>query len=362
MTLYKRGGVWWMEFAVRGIRVRETTSTSRKDLAIKVERKRRHRVEEAVNGIPQVKRPKRLLEAASTWIDENEARWSPKYISIQNGSLKHLGPHFKSKLLGEIIAGDIGKYQKKRKKQGASNRTINIEVATLRMILKANKLWTALVDDVHMLPEREDVGKALEHEEAARLLEACFESNQPSLYPAVVVYCNTGLRSAELRCARWWQVNFAKREFQVGNSKTPTGDGLIIPLNQAAMDVFAAWRARWPEAKPTDFIFPSEKLLFKGKGSAKLGVMSSHELDLSRPLGSWKRAWNTAKRRASVDCRLHDLRHYFLTNLAETQTSDSTILSIAGHLTRKMLERYSHIRAKAKREAIEAIERSSKMA
>ncbi len=262
--------------------------------------------------------------------------------------------------MSEIIAGDIGKFQKKRKKQGASNRTINIEVATLRMILKSNKLWNAIVDDVHMLPERDDVGKALEPEEAPRLLEACFESNQPSLYLAVVVYCNTGLRSAELRCARWWQVNLAKREFQVGRTKTSTGDGRIIPLNQTAMDAFTAWRARWPEAKPSDFIFPSEKLFFQGKGSAKLGLMTSHELDLSRPLGSWKTAWNTAKKRAGVECRLHDLRHHFLTNLAETQTSDSTILSIAGHLSRRMLERYSHIRAKAKRDAIAAMESSNK--
>lgn len=43
-------------------------------------------------------------------------------------------------------------------------------------------------------------------------------------------------------------------------------------------------------------------------------------------------------------------------NLAETQTSDSPFLSIAGHLHRKMLERYSHIRAKAKRLAVDAIE------
>jgi integrase len=156
-------------------------------------------------------------------------------------------------------------------------------------------------------------------------------------------------------------VNFAKCEFQVGKSKTPTGAGRIIPLNKTAMDAFAAWHARWPEAKPTDFIFPSEKLVFKGKGSVNLGVMTSHELDLSKPLGSWKRAWNTAKKRAGVECRLHDLRHYFLTNLAETQTSDSAILSIAGHLSRKMLERYSHIRAKAKRLAVTAMEENSKM-
>jgi hypothetical protein len=51
--------------------------------------------------------------------------------------------------------------------------------------------------------------------------------------------------------------------------------------------------------------------------------------------------------------------HHFITNLAETQTSDSTILVIAGHLSRKMLERYSHIRSEAKRAAVEAMEPTS---
>jgi len=349
-----------MEFTVRGIRVRETTSTHSKDLAIKAERARRRGIECAVNGIPLARKPKRFVDAFLKWLDDNDVHWSDKYVAIQHGSMKHLGPSFKAKLLSEVSAAEISKYQKKRKKEGASNRTVNIEIATLRMILKANKLWSAIVDEVRLLPEREDVGRAPEHEEAARLLKACFESNQPSLYPAVVIYCNTGVRSAELRCARWSQVNFAKCEFQVGKAKTANGDGRVIPLNIIAMDAFTGWRARWPDAKPTDFIFPSEKLYFKGKGSAMVGVMSSHELDRTKPFGSWKRAWITAKKRAGVECRLHDLRHYFLTNLAESEVSDSTILALAGHLSRKMLERYSHIRAKAKREAIESMERRSK--
>lgn len=361
MSLYKRGGIWWMEFAVRGIRVRETTSTHRKDLAISVERARRRAIECAVNGITPAKKPKKFSDAFSQWLDDNEMNWSKSYVAIQYGSLKHLGPPFNGKLLSEITAALIKKYQKQRKKVGASNRTINIEISTLRMVLKANKLWGAIVDEIRLLPEREDIGRAPEHEEAARLLKACFESSQPSLYPAVVVYCNTGVRSAELRCARWSQVNFAKREFQVGKAKTPNGDGRIIPLNQTVMDAFTGWRALWPDAKPTDFIFPSEKLFFKGEGSAKHGVMSSHQLDRTKPLGSWKKAWTTAKKRAAVECRLHDLRHYFLTNLAESEASDSTILALAGHLSRKMLERYSHIRAKAKREAIESMERRNKL-
>ena len=53
--------------------------------------------------------------------------------------------------------------------------------------------------------------------------------------------------------------------------------------------------------------------------------------------------------------RFHDLRHTAITKLAESEAPDQTIMSIAGHLDRKMLEHYSHIRNAAKRKAVEAM-------
>ena len=53
--------------------------------------------------------------------------------------------------------------------------------------------------------------------------------------------------------------------------------------------------------------------------------------------------------------RFHDLRHHAITELSESQASDQTIMSIAGHVSPKMLAHYSHIRMKAKREALDAI-------
>ena len=41
--------------------------------------------------------------------------------------------------------------------------------------------------------------------------------------------------------------------------------------------------------------------------------------------------------------------------LAESGASDSTSLALAGHLSRATLERYSHIRMNAKRQAVEAL-------
>ena len=41
--------------------------------------------------------------------------------------------------------------------------------------------------------------------------------------------------------------------------------------------------------------------------------------------------------------------------LAESGAGDETIMSIAGHVSRQMLTRYSHIRTEAKRHALEDV-------
>jgi integrase len=63
-----------------------------------------------------------------------------------------------------------------------------------------------------------------------------------------------------------------------------------------------------------------------------------------------------------VTFRFHDLRHCAITQLAENGASDPTIMAIAGHVSRRMLERYSHVRMEAKRKALEVLAASSKAA
>jgi hypothetical protein len=52
---------------------------------------------------------------------------------------------------------------------------------------------------------------------------------------------------------------------------------------------------------------------------------------------------------------LCDITHCAIIKLAESQASDQTIMSIAGHVSRAMLEHYNHIRMAAKRVALDAI-------
>jgi integrase len=78
-------------------------------------------------------------------------------------------------------------------------------------------------------------------------------------------------------------------------------------------------------------------------------------VDPTRPVTDIKTAWGTVRKVARVKCRFHDLRHTTLTKMAEAGVPESTMLALAGHMSRAMLERYSHIRMKAKREAVETI-------
>lgn len=347
MSVFPRGKIFWYEFVFRGQRIRESTGSTSRNLAIRAERNRRRELEEGFNGLRTNRRPMLFPAAAREWKDTNEARWSKANFEIQKYCIEHLSKHFGAKLLVDITPQHIGKYQAARQKEGTSNRTINMEVGSLRQILKAARLWGNIAPDVRMLPERKEVGKALSNEEELQLLVACKNSPSRSLCTAIIVFANTGLRNAELRRARWNQVNFLESSFQVGHAKTEGSEGRIIPLNKTALSALTEWRKRWPHAKPEDFVFPSEKLKFN-----KEGVMVPYALDMTKPLGSWKRAWNSAKKQAKVQCRIHDLRHSFISKLAQTQTPDATIQAISGHLSRKMLEHYSHVRQEAKRRAV----------
>lgn len=85
-----------------------------------------------------------------------------------------------------------------------------------------------------------------------------------------------------------------------------------------------------------------------------------YDVDLSRPMGSWRKAWRLACKAAGVRCRLHDMRHTFISRLAENPSvSEHTIKALTGHVPRQTLERYSHIRCEAKQVAIQALEQPS---
>ena len=107
------------------------------------------------------------------------------------------------------------------------------------------------------------------------------------------------------------------------------------------LSVHAAWfTERFAVTNGSDYLFPWG---------------SPFPTDPTRSTTTIKTAWENLRDKAGVSCRLHDLRHTAATKMAEAGIPESTMLSLMGHMSRAMLERYSHIRMAAKREAVESL-------
>ena len=306
MSLYKRGGVWWFKFRFAGQVLRESTKSDSRTVARAAEHARRRELEQGFNRIERQRVAQLFSVAAERWLAAKEAHLAPRSVVIERANLKHLNPFFGKMLVCDIRGEDVARYQAARLQEGAAPKTINLEIGTLRAVLRKNRLWFAIQPHVRMLRAKDDAGRAISREEESELLRTCQSSRSRSLYTAVVLALNTCMRYSEIRLLRWEQVDFGARTLTVGVSKTEAGAGRIIPLNDRAFAMLSFWAGLFPGREPNHYVFPSERYGATGDG---LKTPHVYNCDPMKPIGRWKEAWEAAKIRAGVQCRFHDLRH-----------------------------------------------------
>jgi integrase len=357
MTLFKRGNVYWYEFKHLGVRYRESTHTDDPKIAGRAERRRRKEAEEHGNKLEPVAKPILFSKAVKEFFENNDT-WERRTRSIHENSWKHLKPHFGDKLLSDIKPLAIIKYRAARKAEGIGPRSINIEVSLIRLVLTVHDLWHDLKKQkFRMLKEPKDVGRALSHDEQHRILAAAKSSISRSLYPAILLSIHTGMRHQELRFLRWRQVDLMEGAVTVGKSKTEGGEGRVIPLSDTALACMKEWRSQFPDTKPHDYAFPTERYKQVSQKDGSGVKIQVYACDPLKPIAGWKTAWTTCRRNAGVTARWHDLRHTFISNMGENKVGEQTLMGMTGHLSRKMLELYSHPRLEAKREAVRTLDR-----
>jgi integrase len=361
MSLYRRGDVWWYKFRFEGQLIRDSAKTASKTVARDAERARRRELELAVNRIPKRERMPLFSVAAEQWLAKKSPR-SEHTVFHYRQYVDSLTAFLGKRLVCDLTEDDIADLQERREKEGKSGRTSNAELGVLRQILKRYRLWNALIErgNVKFKAERRDIGRSISREEEAKLLEEIRQSRSPALLPLFVMAVDTGLRASELRHLRrrdlhlmWADGVIESGTLVVSRSKTEGGKGRIVPLTRRACAVLSLWLSRFPDAGPDSYAFPAHCVGFAGN-ERKPAV---YDLDLTKPMGEWKSAWTVARAGAKLNYRWHDLRHTFISRLAENPSvSEQTITALAGHVSKRMLERYSHIRAQAKRDAITTLE------
>jgi len=296
-------------------------------------------------------------DALDAYLDFRKLCSAPRTCSTDKEKSRPLREFFgergKNTQLRRITADHIVQYQVWRSGRGVSGRTINMEVGLLRRILKRHKQWVRLAEDVTRLAEQYRDIRTLSPEEKSRLLETAMSGPEWQVACcAARLALNPIMRGCELKGLRWKDVDLFDKLFYVSRQSTKTEAGArAIPLNRSSLLALSQLRSRARQirsAEPDNYFFPA---------------CENGHIDPNKPMAGWRTAWRSLTRQAGLaGLRFHDLRHQAITELAEIGLSEQTIMSIAGHVSKRMLDHYSHIRLQAKRHALEALEDISQFA
>ena len=333
------------EFLIHGKRIQESTGTTSKTVAKEYEKRRRTELERAAAGMPTEQKANRIRsvhEIVTPYLNDYELNHRTKSVLFSKGRLSHI-----TRILGAVLLSDLNEdrvrgYIRQRQAEKVSGRTINMELGELSRAI--GQPWSLLWPKVRKLEERKNVGRALSSEEQHRLLDGLKDRRTPHLATLVPLLLLTGMRAGEALSLTWGQADLIGRTLTVGRAKTSNGTGRMIPINDELGMILAAHRTwfskEFGEPKRDQYLFPW--------GKPRPSDPSRHATDIT-----W--GWDELRTDTEVRCRLHDLRHTFATRLAENGASESTMLALMGHMSRAMLERYSHIRMAAKREAVAGV-------
>jgi integrase len=345
--LHKRRGIWHYRLRIDG-RWRELSTRTRN---YQEARKVRQEVTEAQRSgqLPTDLAKCPFNKVALDWLEGRRVTVAPKTFSSDTGRLKPLLRAFGGRRLEELVSNGgalLRAYQLNRAKS-VGPRTVNMELTVARLILKSARSWRQVADDIRPLREPSSgPGRALAPDDERRLWQVAASKPEWTVaYWCGLLAVNTAMRGGEIKHLRLGDVDLASRLLTIRRGKTAAALR-VVPLNSGAE--WALLRlveraTRLGASAPDHHLLPAR--------------ISTERYDVTRPQLSFRSAWRKLTRAAGLrGLRFHDLRHHSITRLAEAGVADGTLMALVGHVSRRMLDHYSHIRVQAKRDAVQLLE------
>lgn len=245
----------------------------------------------------------------------------PKTQEVHRTSSKHLIPYFGKIPISSVTPHLIQLYISNRKKEGAADRTINIELTCLRAHLHQAELMDWLDKNpfrkVRLLPEKAPRVRDCSDEE----YEAIWQSAAPLLQMLMVLGVASGMRRKEMATLRWPKIDLDRSLFILEDTKT--GKVRSVGMNQTAREVILSQ----PRYLKIVYVFVNPKTL--------------------KP---YNPNWFTtlfirARRKAGVGDHVtfNSLRHTCATRLLRKRRNLKEIGVQLGHVDTRMTNRYAHL-------------------
>jgi integrase len=327
MALYKRGKVWWISFVYQGKHYRKSTETTDKKLAQKVFYKLKGEIAEG-------KLPGIYLEKAITFEDLAEDFLTDYRINGRDTlnkaekSVEYLKTSFEGMRAAEITTDKVKSYIKHRMNQGLSNASINRELAALKRMFHLGAECTppkvTLIPHIPMLKESNVRKGFFEHSEYLALKDTL----PGYLKPIVTFGYFSGWRISEILSLTWDRVDLKEGKVWLDPGETKNEEGRTFYLTRELIEMMKTLHRN--RRLDCAYVFHRNGKIIRG----------------------FRKAWISACKKVGLKGKIfHDFRRTAVRDMVRSGISEKVAMTISGHKSRNVFERYNIVNDQDPREA-----------
>ena len=245
---------------------------------------------------------------------------------------KHLAPYFAHRRLSTIATGDVRAYTARRLAQGASNAAVNRDLIMVKrmgtLALQAGKLTVRPY--IPLLTERNIRTGFFEREPFERVQHHHLPAH---LRGIVAVAYITGWRTpSEILPLEWRQVDLEAGEVRLDPGSTKNGEGRVFPFTRELRRVLDDQQIL------AETLTRDRGLVTRYVFCYPTGTKAGQRITES----GFNKAWRKARVAAGCPGRIpHDLRRTAVRNLVRAGVPERVAMTLTGHKTRSIFERYN---------------------
>jgi integrase len=324
-SLRLRGKIWWIRYYRDGQRFEESSESEKVTVAEKLLNQRHAEIYAGTHVDPRAGRilVGGLLDDLVTdyRVNDKSEYWASLVVRV------HLKPFFGGMQVSRANKVAALRYIDERREAGASNGTINREMALLGRAFRLAREH-GKIKIVPTLPKKltENAPRKgfFEHQDFVAIRDALPEEMKA---PVTFAYW-TGCRKGEILSLQWSQVDLGNRTARLEAGETKNKEPRILPLVKELHAVLST------QKHLRDDSWPSCPWVFFRRGEQ---------------IRRFDRAWEKACKAVGLwDAELkkptklfHDLRRTGVRNLVRAGVPEQVAMAISGHKTRAVFDRYN---------------------